>query len=171
MNNFDQMLEIGEDGEKAVAQSLIENGWQIIAYYLYDVKLSPRMYANNKEIILPDIEAYHPKHSPLLIECKLKSEWLTRIGEHKTGIEARLLHDYRMLSIIKNIPVHIYFLQTCQDGIGESGVFFVDASEHHQEMQIFDKKQNKNINMALWCKSQLQKHELSESILNKLKGK
>jgi len=107
--SFEQALAFGEDGEKQVAEYLLQKGASIIPFYQFDPNAAPYLLFGGKKYILPDLFCTKNKEA-FFVECKRKNRWVSFKGRVETGFTDRLLQDYKAIQEITGIHIYTCFI-------------------------------------------------------------
>lgn len=113
MRNFNRTLKFGRDGERVVAEWLIEQGYAIIR--TADISVSglggPRVERAGHGFILPDLQVVGQGMTKW-VEVKTKSQDVLyqRTGELRQGIERRNFNHYIDVQDKTGVPGYLAFL-------------------------------------------------------------
>jgi hypothetical protein len=107
---FEEKLAFGKIAEKEVEALYMDCGFSVIRSYDYNGEdnKSPRMFAKNKNYVLPDLDVSRAGVRKWL-ECKHYSQtpMNRRLGIHVHGIKKRLYNDYLNVQRETGTPVFL----------------------------------------------------------------
>lgn len=124
---FKELLEFGKEGERDVAEKLIELGANVVPIYQYESSHAPFLLSSEGEkLILPDLQCIYSDHV-IWVEVKRKQRWISYQGVLETGCDYRNYLQYKRIADVTNIPVFIFFKHEKMD---PEGFFYVNITQH-----------------------------------------
>lgn len=152
--SFEESLAFGENGEKQIALFLIEKGYNVLPLYQFEPKLTPRIFNQFKNFIAPDLMVFTDSNCSF-VEVKSKQQWIKYGGVIETGCDYRHYVEYKQLSEMTKMPLHIVFNHSIDS---PSGYFYVNIET---KGRYWDGKNNlgekKHRPMYFWQYNQLTK--------------
>lgn len=123
--NFEECLKVGEQGEKDVAIHLLELGYNVLPLYQFEPTFAPRIFNIHKNLTAPDLIVFNNAKTTF-VEVKSKNRWIKYAGIIETGCDYRLYKEYKELSLMTKMPLHIIFNHSIDD---PCGYFYIDINE------------------------------------------
>lgn len=119
---FQENLKFGEEGEKLIAELLINDGYYVMPLYQFEATHAPHILGSNHEFISPDLIIFKDSITKY-IEVKRKNKWNNYQNKYTTGIDYRKYIQYKTLSQLTQIPFELYFIHEVIEPIG---IFQID---------------------------------------------
>jgi len=117
---FEEKLEWGEEGEKAVASWLISRGVSVAPLYQFkNHDKAPILMTKEKSLTLPDLTCWHDGQN-YFVECKRKNQWVSFKGVIEIGLDQRHFDQYCDIKKQTGQKVFIFFVHENKD----PGIYF-----------------------------------------------
>lgn len=126
MQNFYDLLAIGQDGEHEVAELLINKGAKVLPLYQFDPTHAPYIIEHNSIFISPDLICFNSGKC-YFAEVKTKNQWVEYKGVVETGLDKRLYEQYKMLKDATNINVYLFFNHKKKD---PTGIYYCELDQY-----------------------------------------
>jgi len=126
LTNFESTLLFGEEGEKEIAISLINNGVALMPMYQFTKEAAPYLLDKINKITAPDLFCIK-NGKCLFVEVKTKNQWVNWQGVLQTGYNTNHLQSYIKISKIYGINVFICFNHKEIPPIGK---FYIEIQDY-----------------------------------------
>jgi hypothetical protein len=129
LKNFEDLLKFGEEGEKEIAISLINNKVALMPMYQFTKENAPYLIDKINRITAPDLFCIINGNC-LFVEVKTKNQWVNWKGILQTGYNTRHLESYIKISNLYKINVYICFNHKEQEPTGR---FYIEIQDFYRQ--------------------------------------
>jgi hypothetical protein len=124
-DSFESALKFGEEGEKLVAEILINKNVVVSPLYQFETKYgAPFAIGNFGKVNLPDLSCW-AKGESFFVECKRKNQWVNNYRGLETGLDQRHYKEYKTIKNKTGQKVFIFFIHEKD----KPGVFYNELDQ------------------------------------------
>jgi hypothetical protein len=136
LSKFQVNLAFGEEGEKQVAEMLLDKGWPVIPLYQYETNdAAPSLFLAEKDLILPDLQVFGKENNLMWVEVKRKRQWVRYRNNIETGLNKRHAEHYLEIEKKTDAPVYIFFIHEKEK---PEGVFYVRLKTAYENARFWN---------------------------------
>lgn len=123
LESFKEKLKYGQDGEKEVAEVLINKNICVVPLYQFVSDSTPILISKNQNNILPDLLCYSNNKKIItgesfFAEVKTKNKWIKYNNSIETGLSYRLFREYYLIQTKTGNKVYLFFNHKKNNPIG-----------------------------------------------------
>lgn len=108
--SFQDQLAFGEEGEKSIAEMLINRGVSILPLYQFkNHDQTPFLLTREEKLTMPDLTCWK-NGDAYFVECKRKNKWVHFNGQMETGLNLKHFKEYEKIKALTNLDVWLFFL-------------------------------------------------------------
>jgi len=154
--NFKELLDFGQEGEKEIAEILINKGINILPLYQFEPNKTPKIINNENNFISPDLTCFKNGNC-FFVEVKSKQRWTIcpTTNRIETGCDYRHYKHYLELSEKTGINLIMVFNHINNTPFADkskisNGYFYIDVKEKGRYWNGYNEKTNIKIHNAIY---------------------
>jgi Holliday junction resolvase-like predicted endonuclease len=154
-DSFRELLAFGEEGEKQVAEYLIQKGVHVLPLYQFKATHAPIILNNQTHYISPDLTCFKDSIC-FFVEVKSKNRWAINRNKNKieTGCDFYHYSNYLELSKKTKIDLFLIFNHVNNEPFeiiddDSNGMFMVSVNEEGRYWDGLNKKTKERISKPI----------------------